>query len=152
MNQGFEVGGKNAWKVKTRNGYGIAFHWIAEDPAMVFFPLDAALKGHSAAVFAIPLEVCHQFVKAGTKGAEVDGHALFLKAEQIARVIGRGGDTFLARDIADAILDSLDELCDMPPEPQWLALKKQLPPAGQAIFIQRDRKTGHEEIVAERDI
>lgn len=152
--QGLEIGGKNAYKVKPypSGGFGIAFHWINSDPAMVVFPLDAALNGHQAAVYALPLDSCHELVLAGTKGEGVNGEALFEKASRAAAIIGRDGDVFVARLIADAILANLDALCDMPPEPEWLALKRQLPPEGHAVLFQRHRKTGEMEQIAEREI
>lgn len=152
--QGIEIGGKNAYKVVTypAGGFGIAYHWINEDPALVVFPLDKALNHGTGAVWAMPLEAAHELVLPGTKGEGVNGRVLFEKAARAAAVIGREGDVFIARMIADALLANLDALCDMPPEPEWLALKRQLPTEGHALLFARDRKTGDMEQIAERDL
>lgn len=155
--QGFEVGGPNAYKVKAypRGGFGLAFHWVNEEPAMVVFPLDKALKGDTGGVYILPLDNCHELVLPGTKGEGVNGRALFDKANVAAAVIGRAGDVFVARAIADALLENLDALCDMPPEPEWLALKRQAAPVGMAKFLMAERvngKRGELQLIDEREI
>lgn len=125
---GLVVGGKDAWFVKSYGEFVLAMHWINEEPAMVIFPFGAT----NGTAYVLPLETAHELVDPGTKGEGVNGRALFGKAERAASVIGRGGDVFVARKIADAILSNLDKLCDMPPEPEHLA--KKAAPQGEAIL------------------
>lgn len=145
--RGFEFGGDQAFKVKTYPGFVLAFHWVNEDPAMVFF------RRGGNAVYVLPLDNCHEIVRPGTKGEGVDGQALFHKATTAATVIG--GDLLLARQIADAILENIDALCDMPPEPDWLILKRRAAPVGVATLSVAERvngKRGDLQLIAEHEI
>lgn len=125
---GITVGGKTAWFVKSYGEFVLAMHWINGDPAMVIFPFGAT----NGAAYVLPLDAAHELVNPGTKGEGVNGKVLFEKAERAASIIGRGGDVFIARKIADAILSNLDKLCDMPPEPEHL--ERKAAPAGEAVL------------------
>ena len=149
---GIEIGGKTSWRVKSFGEFAIAFHWVNGEPAIVVFPTGGSDLNKGAIPYVLPLDSLHEIVLPGTRGEGVNGGVLFAKAEKAASLIGRGGDSFVTRKIADAILGSVDELCDMPPEPQYLEDKRQPAPVGEGSFGVRDRKTGEIEIVDTRQL
>jgi hypothetical protein len=114
---GFTVGGTSAWKVYSKGDIGVAFHWVNREPAMVIYALHRGLRISGSVPYALPLSAAHELVKDGTGGVEVDSMRLIEKATKAAEVIGAPGDQFLITKIADAMLEGLDTLCDMPPEP-----------------------------------
>lgn len=112
---GFVVGGESAWKAYSRGDIGVAFHWINKEPSVVIYPMHRGLRLSGAVPFVLPLSSAHELVNEG--GEEVNAQALIEKASRAAEMIGAPGDKFLIHKIADALLESLDDLCDMPPEP-----------------------------------
>lgn len=116
---GIVVGGEGAWKPPRQKGdVCVAFHWINGEPAAVYYlhPRFAQFSIRKTVPYVMPLSVAHELVKEGGK-AEVDSRVLIQKAALCATLMGRDGDFQIVRQIADLMLDSLDELLDMPPEP-----------------------------------
>lgn len=121
------IGGPSAWKAYSRGDIGVAFHWLNGEPALVIYALHRGMRLSGSVPYALPLSSAHELVKDGTGGSVVNGEVLVMKATKAAEVIGAAGDQFIIRRIADAMLEGLDELCDMPPEPA----KGQAPAAEQ---------------------
>jgi hypothetical protein len=111
------IGGSSAWKAYSRGDIGVAFHWLNNEPAMVIYALHRGMRLSGSVPYALPLSAAHELVKDGTGGHEVNSEVLVVKATKAAEVIGAPGDQFIIRKIADAMLEGLDALCDMPPEP-----------------------------------
>lgn len=120
---GFTVGGPTAWKVVSRGEVAVAFHWYNGEPSMVLFPTKkrSILDVRQVVPYVLPLASAHELVKDGSGGEGIDGEVLLNKARTAVEVMGFGDDPFLARKVADLILDHIDDLCDMPPEPETLA-------------------------------
>jgi hypothetical protein len=115
---GVVVGGKNAWRVKRKGDIVVAFHWVNGEPAMVLFPARPNTLGATACVVAI---------SAAFKYAEKTGYPTRYCIEQSAKfaaMMGMYTDRFTIHRIADAILEGIDDLLDMPPEPQAFHKRK----------------------------
>lgn len=111
------IGGESAWKAYSRGDIGVAFHWIQNEPALVIYALHRGMRLSGSVPYALPLSAAHELVKDGSGGTEVNSEVLVMKATKAAEVIGAPGDQFIIRKIADVMLEGLDALCDMPPEP-----------------------------------
>lgn len=131
------IGGESAWKAYSRGDIGVAFHWINKEPALVIYALHRGMRLSGSVPYALPLSSAHELVKEGSGGHEVNSEVLIVKATKAAEVIGAPGDQFIIRKIADAMLEGLDALCDMPPEPA----KGQAPKAEEgAVQLRADGK------------
>jgi len=131
------IGGESAWKAYSRGDIGVAFHWINREPALVIYALHRGMRLSGSVPYALPLSSAHELVKDGSGGTEVNSEVLVMKATKAAEVIGAPGDQFMIRKIADVMLEGLDALCDMPPEPA----KGQAPAAEQgAVQLRADGK------------
>lgn len=128
---GFEVGGPTAWKVYSRGPIALAFHWIEGEPAMVLFPTKGRMVMRNCVPFVLPLARAHELVKDGTDGSVVDSTVLWEIARDATRVMGFGTDAQVAMKVADVILNGLDDLCDMPPEPAVLEAARRPAPTGE---------------------
>lgn len=127
---GITVGGTTAWKVVSRGPIALAFHWINGEPAMVLFPTRGRAMMNGCMPYALPLSRAHELVKDGTDGSVVDSAVLWDRATTATRVMGFGNDAQVAMKVADVILNGLDDLCDMPPEPTVLEAKRTPAPTG----------------------
>jgi hypothetical protein len=114
---GLTIGGQSAWRVRSKGDIGVAFHWVKDEPSAVFYPLNRGMRLYGGMPYVMPLSVAHELVKDGSGGVEVDSAVLVEKATKAAEVMGAVGDAFIIRTIADAMLEALDDLCDMPPHP-----------------------------------
>ena len=129
---GVTLGGPTAWRVYSKGDLVLAFHWIKGEPSMVFFPAKGrALMVRGCVPFCLPLSSAHQLVKDGTDGVIVDSEVLWAKASTAAMVMGFERDYQIARQVADMILNHLDDLCDMPPEPLSLIEAAKPAPTGE---------------------
>lgn len=114
---GIIVGGPNAWKKRVTGDIVSAFHWINEEAAMVLFPVRPA---PGASAFIICMSVAHKY-------ARNDGGPtpyLLKQCVTAATVMGMHPDRSTLKRIADIILDGMEDLVKMPPEPPALAKKK----------------------------
>lgn len=112
MGVGVVVGGKNAWRVRRHGDIVVAFHWVNREPAMVLFPARPSTLGASAFVV---------MMSAAFKYAHPNGYPtayLVQQAVKAANVMGLYPDRFTVHRIADAILEGIEDLLDMPPEPE----------------------------------
>jgi hypothetical protein len=115
---GITVGGAGAWKVKRMGDIAIAFHWINREPTMVLFPVRPNTLGATAC--CIPLESAFKY-------ANADGYPTPYCIEQAAKyalLMGMYSDRFTIHRIADAILENIEDLLDMPPEPRAMREKR----------------------------
>lgn len=140
---GVVVGGANAWKVKRKGDIVVAFHWVNGEPAMVLFPArpNTALKP-TACIIAL---------SAAFKYARSDGYPTKYTVEQagkFALLMGMYNDRFTVHRIADVILENIEDLLDMPPEPQAFHAedKRKRRVIGEMTF----RSEG--KVVAEREV
>jgi hypothetical protein len=137
---GFNVGGPTAWKVVSRGSIAAAYHWIKGEPAMVLFPTKGRMVMRGCVPYALPLSRAHELVKDGSHGVVVDSAVLWTMARKATEVMGFGNDAQVAMKVADVILNGLDDLCDMPPEPALLAAKREPAPTGEiAITVDGDQ-------------
>jgi hypothetical protein len=132
---GFNVGGPTAWKVYARGEIAVAFHWVRGEPAMVLYPTKGRMVMRNCVPYCLPLERAHQLVKDGSKGAIVDSHVLWEMARTATMVMGFGDDFQIAKKVADVILNSLDDLADMPPEPIAFEQQRRPAPTGELAFM-----------------
>lgn len=137
---GFTVGGDTAWKVYSRGPIAAAFHWVQGEPSMVLFPTSGRMVMRNCVPYVLPLSRAHELVKDGTDGGVVDSHALWERATTATRVMGFGEDAQVAMKVADVILNGLDDLCDMPPEPERLAKDRDPAPTGE-LAVRVDGET-----------
>lgn len=137
---GFVIGGETAWKVRAHKDIGLAWHWVNSEPSLVVYPLHRHLRLNKAIPFVLPIDCAHEVVRPGTKGEGVDSAALLEKASTAAMVMGLGNDWQAIRSVADAILSGIDELLDMPPEPDWHEKRQKAKPVGE-LALKVDGKT-----------
>jgi hypothetical protein len=128
---GLEFGGSKAWRVFSKGEVAVAFHWIGGEPAMCLFPTNKHMGLTGAMPWVMPLERAHDLVKDGSNGVVVDSEALWLKARDATIAMGFGEDFQVAKKVADLILNHLDDLCDMPPEPQPFEAARRPAPTGE---------------------
>jgi hypothetical protein len=94
----------------------VAFHWVNGEPAMCLYPKRArALGARGAAI--ICLSAIHKYAK--SNGDPIPEY-LIPKAIEAARVMGMDETRPTVKRIADAILESVEDLVKMPPEPDSL--------------------------------
>lgn len=108
---GVVVGGANAWKVKRKGDIAIAFHWMNGEPALVLFPARPNTLGASA--FCVALSAAYKY-------AQPNGYPTPYCVQQAAKaaaIMGMYPDRFTIHRIADVILENIEDLLDMPPEP-----------------------------------
>jgi len=116
--QGFSVGGQSAWRIRSKGDVFAALHWVQGEPSIVIAPKRGGMRLVGAVPYVLPLSAAHELVREGSNGAEVDVVVLVEKAATAAEVIGYKGDRYVAHTIADLLVECLDDLCDMPPEPE----------------------------------
>lgn len=142
---GITVGGPGAWKVKRKGDIAIAFHWINREPTMVLFPVRPNTLGATAC--CIPLESAFKYARS-------DGFPTPYCIEQAAKyalLMGMYSDRFTIHRIADAILESIEDLLDMPPEPRALQEKRRGRVVGE-MTLKSDGKTIGEKEVTEDEL
>lgn len=129
---GIVIGGDSAWKVRRKGDVCIAYHWIAGEPAIVLYlyPRFAALSTAKTVPYVLPLASAHELV---SERDNVNSRALLAKCSKAAELMGRAGDFATIKQLADILLDGLDDLIRMPPEPAHLECKQT--PVGEAKLM-----------------
>lgn len=123
---GFIVGGPSCWKSRQHGDLLVAFHWVNQEPAMVLFPLRRRL---GAAAYIIPLESAHTYAnREGYPTAEAIG-----KCVVAAQIMAMDTNKSTIHGILTAILDNLEDLVKMPPQPR--GLEKKSPVIGEGRLI-----------------
>lgn len=133
------VGGEKAWKVRKHGDIGVSFQWVNEEPAMILFPAAKINAFQNAGAYVIGLSAAYKYADSKTGGPTP-----YLVRQAIAAAVQLGfmaTDTFAVRKIADVIVDSLPDLCEMPPEPVAMTLK-QAQEIGE-ILVKVDGRTVH---------
>jgi hypothetical protein len=124
------IGGPRSWKIRRHGDLGVSFQWVNNEPAMILFR--PALSGSPGV--AICLSAAHRYCDSKT-GAPTP--YLAEKSVEYAAAMGFAG-WGSARKIANVIADSLPDLVNMPPEPDWSKIKKA--PAFGDIQLREDGK------------
>ena len=107
------LGGEFARSVRRRGELVLAFQYVNTEPAVVIWS-----GTRQAGAFAICLSVAHEYLD--------DKHLVF-QAMAAAQQIGyHPSDKSVVGKIADLILDGLDELVRMPPEPQAAVAQREI--------------------------
>jgi len=137
---GFIFGGPTAWKVRKKGDLVIAYHWINGEPAMCLYPLRKRL---GSAVYAIPMARAHEFVN--RKGYPTP--YLAEASVKAAIVMAMEQDKSTLYRIRDVILDGMEDLIKMPPDPQQFSAAAQKA-IGEATLFVNGKKSVTGEITA----
>ena len=106
------LGGEFARSVRRRGELVMAFQYVNTEPAMVIWS-----GTRQTGAFAICLSVAHKYL---------DDYLVF-QAMAAAQQIGyHPSDKTVVSKIADLIVDGLDELVRMPPEPQAAVAQREI--------------------------
>lgn len=133
---GIVVGGENAWKVRAQKDLCVAFHWVNGEPAMVLFPLRKRL---GAAAYILTLPVAYKY-------AQANGHPTpycIRQAVVAAQVMAMDTTKATVQNIVEVILDNIEDLVRMPPEPER---KDKSPALGVATLFSGGRKVAEGEV------
>ena len=105
---GIQIGGDKAWRTRTVQDIFVSFQWVNGEGAMVLFP--AAPRTHRPGAFIIGMSSLFKY-----------RNAKYLATQSVAAatVMGFEDTSFTWQRIAGIIEMGLDELKDMPPEPDW---------------------------------
>lgn len=140
---GLILGGSKAWKVRRVKEFVVAYHWIGmhgeREPTMCIWPQRKPL---GCVPFCIPLSTAYQY-------ANRDGYPTPQLVEACARglvVMGMAQTRQSVHGLADVILDGIEDLVKMPPEPPALA-PAQGKPVGEATFYAGGSKVAEGEIM-----
>lgn len=107
-----QLGGEFSRAIHTRGDLVQSFQYVNAEPAMVIWS-----STRKSGAFAICLSVAHEYL---------DDHYLMFQAMSCAHQIGyHPSDKDTVKRICDMILDGLDELVKMPPEPQDAVAKRE---------------------------
>lgn len=135
------VGGDKAWKIKQYGDVVASFQWVNEEPALILFP--RSKKAFTRGAFVIGLSAIHQYVNSdGYPNTEY----LIPQSAKAAEFLGMDQTQFSVNMIADAILDSAEDLVRMPPEPVGMTEKQHNATVGEALIKVDGRTILDEEI------
>lgn len=134
---GLIVGGPRAWKVAKKGNVVRAYHWVNGEPAMVLFP---AQKKIGAAAFVICLSAAHLYARADGYPTEY----LVKQSITAAKVMAMDTERSTLRNIADVILDGMEDLIKMPPEPTFPTARGR--PVGQIKVISEGKVVTEAEV------
>ena len=137
---GVMLGGEKAWKVRDKGDFAVSFQWVNEEPAIVLFP---TRKGVGLGAFVLCLSALHNYVN--SDGYPVTDY-LISQSMKAAKVMGFSGLGFEVKRIADAILDSAEDLLAMPPEPVGINEKQRNEAIGEATIKVDGKTIFHDEV------
>ncbi len=127
MNQGMVMlGGKNSRFQRVKGDIVVSYQYVNDEPAMVLFPKGRSGPGIGAFI------VC---LSAAYKYANNNGYPtphLIEQAARAAETMGMGTHYFTIHRIADVILDGLEDLVRMRPEPDGAEEKRA--PVGELVI------------------
>ena len=138
---GIVVGGDSAWKVRTQKGLVVAFHWTNGEPSLVIFPLRRRL---GAAAFIIGMSHAYKY-------AETSGYPTpycIRQAMTAAHVMAMDTTKDTVKAIVEVILDHIEDLVRMPPEPPK---KETGPPLGEIALFHDGQKVAEDEVTVPHD-
>lgn len=101
------IGGETAWKSYAIGDIALSFQWVNGEQAMALFPVQ---KKTASGVYVICLSAAFRYA---------NPDYLVRQSAEAARHMGMDETVFTVRRIADAILNGMDDLGKMPPEPNW---------------------------------
>jgi hypothetical protein len=127
---GLILGGENAWKVRKVGSLVVALHWINSEPALVIFPIRKPL---GCVPYVLPFSEAHAFA---TNQGYPTPHCI-QRAVVAAGVMGMDNGKSTIKNIVEAILDSIEDMKNMPPEREK---KDTSPPLGVATLFQGGSK------------
>lgn len=133
---GLILGGPKAWKTRTQGDIVVAYHWINGDPAMVLWPLRKPL---GCVPFCIGMSHAYKYAH----GTGYPTRYCLQQAAVAAGVMGMDTTKQTVRRIVEVILDGLEDLIRMPPEPER---KEDAAPAGTVTLFQDGRKVVEAEV------
>jgi hypothetical protein len=143
---GVMLGGEKAWKVRNKGDFSVSFQWVNEEPAMILFPNK---PGVGLGAFVLCLSALHNYVNS-------DGYPntpyLVKQSMAAAKQMGFSGLGYEAKKIADAILDSAEDLISMPPEPVGINEKQLQESVGEAIIKVDGQTIFHNEVFVPDDV
>lgn len=101
---GIEIGGAKSWKQFTFGDIAVTLDWVNDEPAMLITPKAVSIKG----AYVICLSSAYKYT---------DDKYLVQQSSECANHIGMDGNSkFTIHRIADAIMSTLQEMVEMPPE------------------------------------
>lgn len=130
MNGMVMLGGKNARFQRVKGDIVVSYQYVNDEPAMVLFP--KGRSGHGIGAFIICLSAAHKY-------ANNDGYPtpyLIEQAAHAAEQMGMGAHYYTIHRVADVILDGLEDLVRMKPEPDGV---KEKPATGEIVIQQGGR-------------
>jgi hypothetical protein len=137
------VGGEKAWKIKQYGDVVASFQWVNEEPAIILFPRKK--QAFTRGAFVVALSALHQYVNS-------DGYPntdyLIPQSAKAADFMGMEVTQFSVKQIADAILDSAEDLVRMPPEPPGMTEKQHNQAVGEAKIMVDGKVVLHDEFAA----
>lgn len=133
---GLIVGGPDAWKVRTSGDIVIAFHWVNGEPAMVLWPVRKPL---GCVPYCIGLSHAYKYAK----NTGYPTPYCVTQAVAAAQVMGMDTGRETVKRIVEIILDNLEDLVRMPPEPEK---KDKTAPLGTATLYSEGTKVSEGEI------
>lgn len=135
------IGGEKAWKQSVKKDVVLSYQWVNGEPSMILYP-KVKQSLHTGA-YAICLSACHQYVNS-------DGYPdldyMIPAAAKAAKVMGFEQSPYIIRNIIDAILDGIEDLIKMPPEPAGMTSEQHGQVVGEAA-IKVDGK-----VIAEKEL
>lgn len=141
---GIVVGGEKAWKVRRKGDIVVAFHWVNREPAMVLFPAQPSVVAKPSA-FCVALTAAYKY-------AQRNGYPTKYCVEQAAKaavLMGLEPERTTVFRIADAILEGIQDLIEMPPEPVAFERdRKRGAVVGEATFMSDGQKVAEMEVEA----
>jgi len=119
---GIHIGGAGSWKQHTVGDIVVSLQWVNDEPAMLIWPKVKRIGTKGA--FAICLSSAYKYT---------DMDYLIKQSIVCAEFIGMDTIKFTINRIADAILNNLQDLCEMPPE-QMVKAKQQEKAIGDMVL------------------
>lgn len=137
------IGGEKAYLKRSINGFIISYQWLNEEPAMFIARDDRFAAGNRPAV-VVKMEDSYRY----TDNKNNPTKDLFLYAYESANHLGFVGDYAVkeaAKKIITLILDGIQDLIEMPPEPTGMT-KKQEQQIGEAKIMVDGQTIFHDEL------
>jgi len=139
----FELGGPRAWKVRMTGDIGVSYEWVNHEPCMLLFPVRQGSR--VGGCFGVAQNAVIKYVK--SNGHPRVNYAVRMSIEA-AQAMGMYPDKSTCKRIIDVIIDGIEELVKMPPEPNWMRTEDVGPPVGELTIREGDRVIVGREITA----
>ncbi len=140
------IGGEKAWKKRAHGDIGVSFQWVNGEQSMILFPLHRRTR--DAGAFVIGISAMHLYAQAN---GYPNLHTCIPRAMEAARTMDMGQDKATVRRIVEIILDSLPDLAQMPPEPDWVEREVQKAQNIGELTIKQGDRVLTERVVTDLD-